>query len=496
MATLTPPLHREEQSSLAAALIITRREIRDSLRDWRILTPIFILTLIFPVLMNFTAQVATDWVAQYDAEIVGERLIPFLLLIVGFFPISFSLVIALETFVGEKERNSIEPILSMPLTDLELYIGKMLAALFLPLLASYVGIGVYLMGLFFSIAWVPDLSLFTQILLLTTMKGMVMVSGAVVISSQTTSVRASNLLASFIIIPMALLLQAESILLFWGDYTVIWFIILALAIVVAILVRMGVRTFNREEILSREMDTLSLKGLWLDFSGYFLRSPLEALDRNKRPRFSWVNIFRRDLPLLLKQHLVPILLVSTVILAAGIGGSFAAPVFPLPAEQLDLSAIPEDAFEDIEATGVLPELSPGWVFMHNMRVILLSGVLGMFSFGALALIILMIPAVLVGYFAGAVGLAGYHPFIFLSTFILPHGIVEIPAAVIGVAFALRIGAGLISPPEGLDIGQGLLYTVANFLKVYLFLVMPLLFVAAILESYLTPWLVIAVYAGG
>ena len=78
------------------------------------------------------------------AAIIGERFIPFLLMIVGFFPISFSLIIALETFVGEKERRSIEPLLSMPITNLELYLGKMISATALPLLGSLLGVTVYL----------------------------------------------------------------------------------------------------------------------------------------------------------------------------------------------------------------------------------------------------------------------------------------------------------------------------------------------------------------
>ena len=142
MATQT--LSRYRRGTLASAMVITRREMRDSLRDWRIVTPIIILTLIFPFLMDFTSRWATNWVSQFTDPILVERLNPFLLLIVGFFPISFSLIIALESFVGEKERNSIEPILSMPLTDLELYLGKMMSSLLLPLGAAYLGISVFL----------------------------------------------------------------------------------------------------------------------------------------------------------------------------------------------------------------------------------------------------------------------------------------------------------------------------------------------------------------
>ena len=88
--------------TLSNALIITRREVRDSFRDWRIITPIILLTFMFPFLAQFVAARFSGWLASFGAELIGERTIPFLLMIVGFFPISISLVIALETFVGEK----------------------------------------------------------------------------------------------------------------------------------------------------------------------------------------------------------------------------------------------------------------------------------------------------------------------------------------------------------------------------------------------------------
>src|SRR3990172_6814584 len=95
------------RATLAGALVITRREVRDQFRDWRIIAPVVILTLFFPLLMNFMAGQAVSFVSRYGAPLVGERLIPFLLMVVGFFPISVSLVIALESFVGEKERYSL-----------------------------------------------------------------------------------------------------------------------------------------------------------------------------------------------------------------------------------------------------------------------------------------------------------------------------------------------------------------------------------------------------
>ena len=287
------------------ALVITRREVRDQFRDWRIIVPIIVLTVIFPWLMNFTARVLVNFVESYGAPVVGDRLIPFLLMIVGFFPISISLVIALESFVGEKERHSIEPLLSSPLRDWQLYLGKLLAALVPPLLASYLGIGVYLFGVYQRVGWKPESTLLIQILALTAVQALVMVSGAVVVSSQTTSVRAANLLASFIIIPMTLLIQAESIVMFWANYSVLWWAIIGQIFIAALLVRTGVAHFNREELLGRELDALNIRWAWGKFSGAFIGQATSPID--------W---FLHEIPKTLRRLKIPILLITLLLVIA------------------------------------------------------------------------------------------------------------------------------------------------------------------------------------
>ena len=271
MAQLTLNNFPLQRHDLRMASVVARREIKDSFRDWRIMTPIILLTLFFPALMNFAAGRMIAFVSDYGAEIIATQLIPFLLLVVGFFPMSFSLIIALETFVGEKERKSLEPLLATPLTDIQLYLGKMIAVLVPPLLAAYLGITVYLVGLYFSVGWTPTLQLLGQTIVLTTVQGVIMVAAAVVISSQTTSVRAANLLASFIIVPMAMLIQAEAAALFWGNHVGLWWLALALTLTAVILVRMGLHLFQREELMGRDLDDPRLGWIaaefWAEFSG-------------------------------------------------------------------------------------------------------------------------------------------------------------------------------------------------------------------------------------
>ncbi|MDW8227527.1 MAG: ABC transporter permease subunit, partial [Anaerolineales bacterium] len=197
--------------------LVAAREVRDQFRDWRILMPMIILTLIVPFLGNAGAQAAINFTTEYGTPLIAERLVPFILLVVGFFPVTVSLVIALEAFVGEKERGTIEPLLVSPLADWKIYLGKLLAGTVAPLATSYLGIAVYLVGLVWQKIALPDLNRLAQTLTLTTVQAFLMVSAAILISTQSTSVRAANLMASFIVIPMALLLQGEAVLLFWGN---------------------------------------------------------------------------------------------------------------------------------------------------------------------------------------------------------------------------------------------------------------------------------------
>jgi uncharacterized membrane protein SpoIIM required for sporulation/ABC-type transport system involved in multi-copper enzyme maturation permease subunit len=482
---------QRQRTWLGEAYVLLRRELVDTLRDWRIILPIISLTLFFPFLMNLTAGLAADWIAKYGgAPIIGERIIPFLLMVVGFFPLSFSLVIALEVFVGEKERKSLEPLLASPLSDGQLYVGKTLASMIPPLAASYLGIAVYLVGLKVYRGWQPPFELFVLVILLTTAKALVMVTGAVVISSQTTSVRAANLLASFIIIPMALLVQGESLIMFWANYSVLWWILAMLIVINALLVRMGLQIFDREELLGREVDELNLRSVWRTFKGFWASverdGPVE--------RFSIGRIYRRDLPAIFRRMRGATWSVVLALLAAmAVGGWFAAQ-HSLPTGVWSPASINEEAFRSAPAVGFLPSFSVGAVLSNNIRSLLLAGLLAVFSFGSLAVVLLMAPLGIIGFFMFQVAQWGLNPWLFFAAFVLPHGLFELPAAILATAAALRLGAAIIARPPRMTVGEGWLAALADFVKVFVFVTLPLLVVAAIVEVNLTLRVVIWTYS--
>ena len=76
---------------------------------------------------------------------------------------------------------------------------------------------------------------------------------------------------------------------------------------------------------------------------------------------------------------------------------------------------------------------------------------------------------------------------FLLAGLLPHGIFEIPALIIGEAAALSFGVAMIIALFTRDRGNRLLPSFKNSLK-YLLLSLALLVPAAIIETYLTPML--------
>lgn len=471
--------------TLRNALIITRREVRDSFRDWRIVGPIVVLTFFFPFLAQWGAGLIGGFLAQYGAAFIGEQFIPFLLMVVGFFPISISLVIALETFVGEKERRSLEPLLSTPLSNGELYIGKTLAAMIPPLLASFGGMSFYLFTLFVGGAsWRPAPMLVVQIYLLTIVQALVMVTGAVVVSSQTTSTRAANLLASMIIIPMTLAINAESLIIFAAPDSrsatgigALWAIMVGMVVAAVLLLRVGNSIFNREELLGRTIDTINpagvLRKIWL-----YVR----AVDAQGTPARNLWEWYTRAIPYSMRELKVPILVTIGVFVAFILMG---AVIGMLPQFRLPLTG-GDNQLEMIAKNG-LGGFTSGdvaiWVFVNNMRVVVAATALSAISFGVAGYTLVPAVFVVMGYLGSQLIPAGYGT-IFLAA-VVPHGVVEVPIIVIATASMFRLGAIITRPPAGQTVGHGWITTLGSTIKILIGVVVPGLAVAALLEVYLT-----------
>ena len=442
------------------------------------------LIVLLPLFMNYASGRFLTFADRYGAYIEPGQIYPFLLMVVGFFPITVALVLALESFVGEKERRSLEPLLSSPLSDFQIYFGKLVAALIPALLASYLGMVLYLFWIYLQGIWFPDGLLILQIFALATTNSFLMVSGAVVVSSQTTSMRAANMLAVFIIIPMALLLQAESAVIVWSNNTVLFFTLVGEIAVAVMLVRIGTAHFNREELIGREFDSFDMRSgfnsFWKDFRGE-ASSP-----------WDW---YRHELRKTFANMRLPALLVTVVLLGGVILGASLADQFVIPPELINEATLQNGGIEGIQELRFFDNGSIPMVWFNNLRTVILATFAGLLSFGVLALIVMVVPILFIGFFAATTASAGLFPFLFLLAFVLPHGILEIPALIIAGAAILRLGATLASPSPGKSIGEAWLGAAADWAKVMVGLVLPLLLGAAALEVLLTPKIVSWLFGG-
>ena len=503
--------------SFKRSWLIAKRELVDQMRDWRILLPMIILTLFFPYLMNVAAKGTVNYVNQYGGDLIASRLLPFLILVVGYFPVTVSLVVALEAFVGEKERGTIEPLLTSPLADHNLYLGKLMAGTIVPLTVSYTGIALYMGGLVWQgIPW-PAWDFIAQTLALTAVQTLLMVSAAIVISTQSTTVRAANLLASFIVIPIALLIQGESAMMFWGTNNVLWLAVLGVGLMSVLIIRLGIVHFKRENLLGREIDMLSLGWVWLTFRKAFssveqpggliqiLRqrtsnektdNPTRRLSLSEALWLDWNNLmewYRIDVTSALKR-LAPAFWIT---MGIGFGAVLMAYFFVntnLPQAMLSDEKIKETlkalrGFLLDDGTG---GFSAGMLFWHNLRAELVILILGFFSFGVLSIVAFIGNFALIGAVLGIMPAVGLSPWMVFLSGILPHGILELPSILLLSAATLHMGLRVVTPEDGRSIGETLIVTVADVLKVLLAVCIPLLILAALIEANITPRILIAV----
>jgi uncharacterized membrane protein SpoIIM required for sporulation len=252
-------------------------------------------------------------------------------------------------------------------------------------------------------------------------------------------------------------------------------------VVNVLLVRMGLHLFDREELLGREIDELNPRAVWRRFKAFWLSvEPAGPVER-----FTLGRIYTRDLPAILRRMNRATWSVVLSLAAAMVLGWFYAIPFPLPSGVWSPGSLTVDAFRNTPSVGFLPSFTVSAVLSNNIRSLLLAGLLAVFSFGSLAIVLLMIPMAIIGFFTYEVAHWGLNPWLFLATFVLPHGIFELPAAILATAAALRLGTALIVRPPRMTVGEGWLSALADFIKVFIFATLPLLLVAAIVEVNLT-----------
>jgi hypothetical protein len=278
---------------------------------------------------------------------------------------------------------------------------------------------------------------------------------------------------------MTLIIQGESIVMFWANFNVLWWIILGMAVISSLLIRAGIAHFNREDLLGREIDTINLRHSWRIFWKAFKGEAANLPD--------WL---RNEVGHTLRRLVIPVIIMGLLLPVGYYLGSQVARQFNLPATLLNLDQLKElnsgGLVSGLRSSGLMSVGGAAYIWFHNVRVAILATLLGVFSFGVLGVLLLMLPMAMFGFFAQAAGAIGLTPVTFLAAFAFPHGFLEIPAMILTGAVILRVGATMVTPSPGQSISEAWLRALADWARILIVLIIPLFLVAALIESFITP----------
>ena len=230
------------------SIIICRKELLEISRDKKFIIPCLLLPVGMPIILYYFILLGGTKVFQMG------HMFPLFLMLLGNLAAAFSLGIAVESFVGEKERKTIEPLLAVPLSELELFVGKCVAAIILPVVATYVAESVFIGLIALHLARAgekftmpPGQILF--IIILMPLLALFMCSFAVIISTRWSSVKSANQFSMTIgMFPLILFFNFGPVIL--PSNKIMILVVAILVVVDSLTFYIGSRVFQRENLVS------------------------------------------------------------------------------------------------------------------------------------------------------------------------------------------------------------------------------------------------------
>jgi len=255
------------------AIIIFKKEIKEIVRNKNIWLPIFIITAIFSIAMPLVFILASSSILKdedtinFVNKIFGQVDDP-LKLLIGFIlkqflifllmiPAMVPSLIAPSSVIMEKENNTLEPLLATPLKTSELLMGKSLTALVPAFIISTIN--------FIILTIVVDITAFIKLgyaplptvewvivaFILSPILSFILTMASVIVSSRSTDIRSAQGIGAVIIFPIYLIIGLQLAGFFLLNITYLLIGCLVLLAVCPLVLKMAVKIFDRENILTR-----------------------------------------------------------------------------------------------------------------------------------------------------------------------------------------------------------------------------------------------------
>jgi ABC-2 type transport system permease protein len=267
------------------AILVFRKDWREISRNWQVILPMVVIPFMFSILLpvlvviipsaastpgsslsgldammsSLPNHVKDELVDMTDQQIAVYMMslyffAPFFLII----PLMASSVIAADSFAGEKERKTIEALLAMPITDSQLFLGKVLVSFIPSMIVTSISFLIYSAvvdtfsyPLFGGRLLLPNATWILLIFGLAPTVALASIGLTVVISARVKGFREAQQISAVLLIPIFMLVfgQVAGAIVF-GPVMVAALIAL-LAIIDLLIFRIGVKLFRREEIMTK-----------------------------------------------------------------------------------------------------------------------------------------------------------------------------------------------------------------------------------------------------
>ena len=206
----------------------------------------------------------------------------------------------------------------------------------------------------------------------------------------------------------------------------------------------------------------------------------QGAPRKAKYRFSLIRVYAQDIPALLEYNRWLMLFTAGSFFAGIVAGAILAKSYPNATESLLRTYA-----EQIERLGGIESISTGAILRNNLRILLLNPVLATLTLGLYPLIVATLPGVLLGMLAVQVDTVNPLQLLIGLLLVLPHGVFEVPAIMIGSALSMRLAWSLFRPVPSLNATENVVWAAVNVIKGYVFLVIPLIVIAAWVEVNVT-----------
>jgi ABC-type transport system involved in multi-copper enzyme maturation permease subunit len=260
-------------------MVIARKEMREAFRSRTIKYSIIVLGFTFgfaiPLLLSSVGGLISTSTGSnlsniplptdfFPAFTIGQRFYLFLLylvvsLLLLMVPVILPVYISADSFAGERERKTIQQLLSTPLTDSEILLGKMLTSLIPTLITTYVCI--LSTTIIVNLSWwrtygvfqivFPDLTAFIQLIALYPLLAFFGTLTMVWVSTRVNKVMEATQLGGIVVVPVIIIALVG--IIFGGLISIDFELSITgvFALVDYGLFKMASKRFTREAILKR-----------------------------------------------------------------------------------------------------------------------------------------------------------------------------------------------------------------------------------------------------